>query len=71
MGRIKTIPFDYEKFVLNEHNKETLETFKQDGYEFRVSQVGGLYGVKGKAFRLLDQVQNVKDDYLDWFYNQF
>lgn len=71
MGRIKTIPFDSEKFILNEHNKQTLETFRQDGYQFRVSKVGGLYGVKGTEFRLLDQVQNIKVDYLDWFYNQF
>ena len=71
MGRMKTIPFDSEKFILSEHNKETLETFRQDGYKFRVSQVGGLYGIKGKEFRLLDQVQSVKEDYLNWFYRQF
>lgn len=71
MGRIKTIYFDSEKFILTEHNKETLDTFRQDGYKFRVSQVGGIYGAKGKELRLLDQVQGIKPEYSDWFYSQF
>lgn len=71
MGRPKTIPFDSEKFVLNEHNKATLQVFGEDGYKFRVSGVGGLYGVKGREFKLLDQIRDVKPEFLDWFFAQF
>lgn len=71
MGRPKTIPFDSEKFDLDEHNKATLQGFREYGYKFRISSVGGLYGVKGREFRLLDQIRNVKSEFSNWFFDQF
>lgn len=70
MGRPKTIPFEPEKFKLTEHNKETIETFESFGYKFRVSSVGALYGVKGREFKLLDQV-HLKSGFSNWFWEQF
>ena len=70
MSRIKTIPFEPEKFNLSDHNKKTIMIFKLDGYILQVASNGGLYGVKGKEFRLLDQV-HPKSGFYNWFWNQF